>query len=105
MKKPGLAALFGLLLVSGGCAPDTLTAPPSPSATVIRDARGRAVGTPLIVLDGRVLGRGGEVANDVDPNEILNLEILKGDRAVLAWGAEAADGVVIITTKKAAAAR
>ena len=101
MKKRGLAFAIGMMMVSGGCAPDTLTAPSAPSSSVIRDGEGRRVGTPLFVVDGRVLGRDVAASIDsIDPGDILNVQVLKGERAVLTYGAEGADGVVVITTKR-----
>lgn len=51
------------------------------------------------------LGSGGGVAasnrlNDLNPNDIESIEVLKGASAAALWGARAANGVVIITTKK-----
>jgi TonB-dependent SusC/RagA subfamily outer membrane receptor len=101
MKQRGLAFVFGLMVLSGGCAPDTITAPSAPSASVIRDGEGRRVGAPLFVVDGRVLARGAEAPN-ILPSDILDVQVLKGESAVLTYGAEGADGVVVITTKHAA---
>ena len=38
--------------------------------------------------------------NDLDPNEIENIEIVKGPSAATLYGTAAANGVVVITTKK-----
>lgn len=104
MNKPGLALVVGLMLVSGGCAPDTLTAPADPSAAVIRDGEGRPVGTALFVVDGRVVASDAEVRS-IRPDDILNVQVLKGERATDAYGALGVNGVVVITTKHAAAGR
>jgi hypothetical protein len=101
MKQRGLALVFGSMVLSGGCAPDTITAPSAPSASVIRDGEGRRVGAPLFVVDGRVLARGAEAPN-INPSDILNVQVFKGERAVLTYGAEGADGVVVITTRQGA---
>lgn len=66
---------------------------------------------PLFVIDGvpvsnSTLGSGtaGVVQqsrlNDINPNDIESLEILKGAAAGALWGTRAANGVIIITTKK-----
>ena len=100
MKQRGLAFVFGLMVLSGGCAPDTITAPSAPRASVIRDGEGRRVGAPLFVVDGRVLARA--ETPSIDPSDILNVQVLKGEHAVLTYGAEGADGVVVITTRHGA---
>ena len=51
---------------------------------------------PLIVIDG--IPSGG--LNDVNPNDIASMEILKDASASAIYGSRAANGVVLITTKK-----
>ena len=51
---------------------------------------------PLIVIDG--VPSGG--FNDVNPNDIASMEILKDASASAIYGSRAANGVVLITTKK-----
>jgi TonB-linked SusC/RagA family outer membrane protein len=66
---------------------------------------------PLIVVDGipvsnSTLGSGvdGVVQqsrlNDINPNDIESMEILKGASAAALWGSRAANGVIVIKTKK-----
>ncbi len=73
---------------------------------------------PLIVVDGipisnssqddspNVSGNtsGGVVQqsrmNDINPNDVESMQILKGASAAALWGSRAANGVIIITTKK-----
>lgn len=50
------------------------------------------------VLAGAV--DGGNAANDIDPENIASVTILKGASASALYGSRAANGVVIITTKK-----
>ncbi|MCY7357207.1 MAG: TonB-dependent receptor plug domain-containing protein, partial [Rudanella sp.] len=38
--------------------------------------------------------------NDINPEDIESMEVLKGASAAALWGTRAANGVVIITTKK-----
>jgi len=38
--------------------------------------------------------------NDIDPNQIKSVEVLKGDAAVKKYGEKAKNGVILITTKK-----
>ncbi|WP_159019881.1 SusC/RagA family TonB-linked outer membrane protein [Algibacter sp. L3A6] len=52
---------------------------------------------PLIVLDGIVfLGS----VNDINPNDIASLDILKDASAAVVYGSRAANGVILINTKK-----
>lgn len=68
---------------------------------------------PLIVVDGVPIsnttegGTNGGVLpqsrlNDINPNDIASMQILKGASAAALWGSRAANGVIIITTKKGA---
>ncbi len=79
---------------------------------------------PLIILDGIPIsnstiygggnnvtgGRTGGVAqqnrlSDLNPNDVASLQILKGASAAALWGSRAANGVVVITTKKGTAGK
>jgi TonB-linked SusC/RagA family outer membrane protein len=51
---------------------------------------------PLIVIDGVPSGS----LNDVNPNDVASMEILKDASASAIYGSRAANGVVLITTKK-----
>ena len=51
------------------------------------------------------VGSGGGVTqqsrlNDINPNDIESMEILRGASAAALWGSRAANGVIVITTKK-----
>jgi len=52
----------------------------------------------LIVVDGFPSSRG--VLDRINPNDIDNVSILKGANASALYGSEAANGVLVITTKK-----
>ncbi|WP_276483084.1 SusC/RagA family TonB-linked outer membrane protein [Paraflavitalea pollutisoli] len=52
--------------------------------------------TPLIVVDGVIRNN----INEVDPNNIENVSVLKDAAAVAAYGLGGANGVVLITTKR-----
>ena len=61
--------------------------------------------TPLYVLDGFVLdnssiGVANNPLNFINPGDILSIEVLKDASATALYGARAANGVVVITTKK-----
>ncbi len=74
---------------------------------------------PLIIVDGVPisnttyygLGNGGRSGgtsqqsrlNDLNPNDIESMQILKGASAAALWGSRAANGVIVITTKNGSA--
>ena len=95
----------GMQIMSGG----------SPGSSTRVQIRGMSSITgnnqPLYVIDGvPVLNNDGEdgdfdygnAINGINPDEIENLEILKGANASALYGSDAANGVILITTKKAA---
>ena len=54
---------------------------------------------PLIILDGMPLLGGASRISDINPNDIANITVLKGAAASALYGQEAANGVIMITTK------
>lgn len=79
---------------------------------------------PLIILDGipisnsTIYGGGNNITggqtggvvqqnrlNDLNPNDIASLQILKGASAAALWGSRAANGVIVMTTKKGEAGK
>lgn len=91
---------------------------PGASAQItIRGARSfTGNNAPLYVVDGLPISSnadistgnsvtGTDIANrgvDIDPNDIANVEILKGQAASALYGLRASNGVIVITTKKGA---
>lgn len=57
----------------------------------------RAMGSPLIVIDG--VPRDNEALQRLDPNDIDNISILK-DATAAVYGVRSANGVVLVTTKR-----
>jgi TonB-linked SusC/RagA family outer membrane protein len=66
---------------------------------------------PIVVIDGvratsttnNALGVGGSGPSrldDINPSEIENIEVVKGPSAATLYGTEAANGVIVITTKR-----
>jgi TonB-linked SusC/RagA family outer membrane protein len=66
---------------------------------------------PLIVVDGVPINGGARNEssgnttqqsrlNDINPDDIANIQVLKGASAAALWGTKAANGVIMITTKK-----
>jgi TonB-linked SusC/RagA family outer membrane protein len=58
--------------------------------------------SPLIVLDGVIYQ--GQLA-DINPNDIATIDVLKDASSAAVFGAKAASGVVLITTKKGTGAK
>lgn len=54
---------------------------------------------PLFIIDGMAVRGGGTSAGDINPNDIENMTVLKGAAASALYGQEAANGVIMITTK------
>ena len=68
---------------------------------------------PLVIVDGipisnSTLGDGAAGVtqqsrlNDINPDDVASMQILKGASAAALWGSRAANGVIVITTKKGA---
>ena len=55
---------------------------------------------PLFILDGVAISGGGSSAADINPNDIENITVLKGAAAAALYGQDAANGVIMITTKQ-----
>lgn len=71
----------------------------TPSSTSASDdaATADAANGPLLVVDG--IPYNGNL-NDISPNDITNLEILKDASATAIYGSRGAGGVILITTKR-----
>jgi TonB-linked SusC/RagA family outer membrane protein len=75
---------------------------PGQSPELILRGRGSLVGDgqPLVVIDGFPMD-GTDVLNTVNPNDIAQISILKDASATAIYGSRGANGVIIITTKRA----
>lgn len=60
---------------------------------------------PLFILDGMPISGSGTNASDINPNDIENVTVLKGAAAAALYGTSAANGVIMITTKKGQAGK
>lgn len=58
----------------------------------------RNLGTPLFVIDGIPKDEG--QFNNIDPNDIASISILKDASAAAVYGVRAANGVILVTTKR-----
>ncbi len=69
------------------------------SSVVIRGTRSiNAANTPLYVVDGVILMGS---MNDINPNDIASIEVLKDASSTAIYGSRGANGVILITTKSA----
>jgi TonB-dependent starch-binding outer membrane protein SusC len=59
-----------------------------------------ASNSPLFVVDGIILLGGLSSMNDINPNDIASIEILKDASASAIYGSRGANGVVLVTTKQ-----
>ncbi len=55
---------------------------------------------PYVVVDGVPITKMGGSINDINPNDIESIEILKDASAVAIYGMNGANGVILITTKR-----
>jgi TonB-linked SusC/RagA family outer membrane protein len=109
--------------LAGKVAGVMVTPPPSATGSARIVIRGNSSFTgnnqPLFVVDGMAIdnsdgsqsaGRDGGLdmgngASDINPDDIETIDVLKGPNAAALYGSRAANGVIIITTKKAKANR
>ena len=74
----------------------TSSARPGASPSIrIRGIGSNGSSDPLVVVDGRI----GSLAG-IDPNDIESMEVLKDGASAAIYGAEAGNGVILVTTKK-----
>lgn len=57
--------------------------------------------TPIYVVDGLVMGNDFSFFNSINVNDVESIEILKDASATALYGSRGANGVVVVTTKKA----
>ena len=60
---------------------------------------------PLFILDGVAISGGASAAADINPNDIENITVLTGAAAAALYGQDAANGVIMITTKQGEAGK
>lgn len=83
--------------VPGLAVPYSTNAKPSGDFQIRGKNTLNAGATPLIVLDGVIYY--GSI-NDINPDDIASVDVLKDASSVAVYGAKAAEGVIAITTKK-----
>lgn len=70
--------------------------PGAQQSVVIRGVGSNSSTTPLYVVDGRIASD----ISGIDPNDIESMEVLKDGASAAIYGAQAGNGVILITTKK-----
>jgi len=72
----------------------------APVGLRVNGSAGEQTSQPLIFVDGELKGRGKEVLDGINPDNIDRIEIMKGAAAAAIYGEDAADGVIQIFLKK-----
>lgn len=80
----------------GGVSVSTSSQPGAMAAIRIRGVGSFSNVGPLYVIDGMIVND----ANNLNPNEIESMQVLKDASAAAIYGARGANGVILITTKK-----
>jgi TonB-linked SusC/RagA family outer membrane protein len=92
--------------VAGVNVTQTSSVPGSSAAVLIRGQNTITAGTgPFIVVDGVPFSKSGGGTNDINPNDIASIEILKDASATAIYGVNGANGVILITTKRGIAGK
>src|SRR4030095_3609765 len=79
----------------------TSSVPGSSAAVLIRGQNTiGATSNPLIIVDGVPFNKAGGLTNDINPNDIASIEVLKDASATAIYGVNGANGVILITTKR-----
>ena len=79
----------------------TSSVPGSQPSALIRGQNSITAGTgPYVVVDGVPLSKTGGSLNDINPNDIASVEVLKDASATAIYGTNGSNGVILITTKR-----
>lgn len=87
----------GLQVSAGGSSPNSSTQVIIRAISSINPTQNNE---PLVIIDGMPVRGSGSSLGDLNPNDIENMSVLKGAAASALYGQEAANGVIMITTKK-----
>ncbi|RYZ97881.1 MAG: TonB-dependent receptor, partial [Sphingobacteriaceae bacterium] len=87
--------------VAGVNVTTTSSVPGSQPNALIRGQNSITAGSgPYLVVDGVPLSKTGGSLNDINPNDIASVEILKDASATAIYGTNGSNGVILITTKR-----
>ncbi len=88
--------IAGLQVSTGGSSPNAST---QVIIRAISSMNNSMNNEPLIIIDGMAIRGGASTLADMNPNDIDNITVLKGAAASALYGQEAANGVIMVTTK------
>jgi len=88
-------AVAGVTITQGSSIPGD-----GPSALVRGQNSIGANSTPYVVVDGIPMTKNDGSLNDINPNDIESIEILKDATATAIYGTNGSNGVILITTKR-----
>lgn len=94
--------IAGVQVSNGGGSPNANTQVQIRAISSISNSQSNE---PLFIIDGMAVRGGGMSAGDINPNDIENMTVLKGAAASALYGQEAANGVIMITTKSGKAGK
>lgn len=86
----------GVSIVSNGSTPGSQASIRIRGNRSLTTGNGDALDGPLVVVDGIPFGG----LNDINPDDISNIEILKDASATAIFGSRGAGGVILVTTKR-----
>ncbi|HSC39017.1 MAG TPA: TonB-dependent receptor plug domain-containing protein, partial [Chitinophagaceae bacterium] len=87
--------------VAGVTVTQNSSVPGSSASVLVRGQNSiNANSGPFIVVDGIPFSTSGGVTNDINPNDIASIEVLKDASAVAIYGTRGSQGVILITTKR-----
>ena len=89
----------GLQVSTGGGSPNSSTQVIIRAISSVNNSQSNE---PLMIVDGVPIRGKGSTLADINPNDIENMTVLKGAAASALYGQEAANGVIMITTKSGA---
>jgi len=75
-----------------------ISVPPNASDIKIRGNASVNGASPLYVIDGEIASE--ETVKNLNPTDILSMEVLKNNKGTALYGSKGANGIIIITTKK-----
>lgn len=87
-----------VLIVTSACSFERATGAPQPQKSALSRCYANGCAKPMFVVDGKRLS---DDNIDLNPSDIATVEVFKGELAVTQYGADARNGVVVITTKRA----
>jgi len=93
-------AVAGLNITSTSSVPGS-----QPSSSIRGSNSISASTTPYVVVDGIPLTSSGGTLNDINPNDIESIQILKDASATAIYGTNGSTGVILITTKRGSSSK